>query len=59
MHIYVYLFGKEEVFAHLAQEFDTKVVISSDRMAMIRAADYNVDSFTDTPDEDSWIFGRA
>ena len=28
-------------------------------MKMIRAAEYNLDSFTDKPDEDSWIFGRA
>ena len=46
--------GKEEVFASLAKQFDTKVVVDPDRYRKIELLDLEPELYTTDPEE-GWI----
>jgi hypothetical protein len=54
----VYLLGKEEVFASLAKEFKTKIVVDEDRYRKIRLLNLEIELYTTDPEE-GWIYVKT
>ncbi|CAI2367870.1 unnamed protein product [Moneuplotes crassus] len=54
VYLFVYLLGKEEVFASLAKEFKTKVIVDEERYRKIQLLDLEPELYSTNPD-DGWI----
>jgi len=57
--VYTYKLGKEEILVKLAEKYETKCVVSSERYKWINLANYHPNLFTDTPTPRSFLYGKT